>query len=178
MDAELRREAYDDHPLPIGLGQTISQPYIVAPMTQLVRTTPKIRPLEVGVGSGYQTAVLAELCAEVFGLEILGPLAEDVRERLAVLGYGNITILRGDGFYGLPEHAPFDAILVTAAPDSIPPPLVEQLAAGGRMVIPVGRQRQELLLLEKRADGSVDRTSVIPVQFVPLTREGEQRGEE
>lgn len=170
VDAALWDQAYDDHPLPIGLGQTISQPYIVALMTQLARTTPKSRALEVGVGSGYQTAVLAELCAEVFGLEILAPLAEDARERLAAMGYKNVSILHGDGFHGLPDQAPFDAILVTAAPDLVPPPLVEQLAPGGRLVIPVGKHHQELMLLEKRADGSIDHTSVIPVQFVPLTR--------
>jgi protein-L-isoaspartate(D-aspartate) O-methyltransferase len=178
VDASLRDQAYEDHPLPIGLGQTISQPYIVALMTQLARTTSNCRALEVGVGSGYQTAVLAELCLEVFGVEIHKPLAEDARERLAALGYKNVSVFHGDGFHGLSEHAPFDVILVTAAPDQVPPPLIEQLTPGGRLVIPVGKYHQELMLLEKRADGSIDRKSLIPVHFVPLTREsGESRVE-
>jgi protein-L-isoaspartate(D-aspartate) O-methyltransferase len=178
VDSALRDQAYADHPLPIGLGQTISQPYIVALMSQLARTTPKSRVLEVGVGSGYQMAVLADLCHEVYGIEIHEPLADDARERLASLGYKNVTIVHGDGFDGLPEHSPFDAILVTAAPEEVPPPLIEQLSLGGRLVIPVGRDLQELMLIEKRADGSLVRSSVIPVQFVPLTRAVRQGGNE
>jgi protein-L-isoaspartate(D-aspartate) O-methyltransferase len=174
---EMQSRAYEDHPLPIGLGQTISQPYIVALMTQLARPTPPSRALEIGVGSGYQTAILAELCKEVYGVEILRPLADGARERLAALGYRNVTIRCGDGYRGWPEHAPFDVILVTAAPDHVPQPLLEQLAPGGRLVIPVGRGFQELLLIEKRADGSLNRRSVAPVQFVPMTGEAE-RGEE
>ncbi len=171
--AEMQSQAYEDHPLPIGLGQTISQPYIVALMTQLARPTPQSRALEIGVGSGYQAAILAELCKEVYGVEILRPLADNARERLAALGYKNVTIRCGDGYRGWPEHALFDVILVTAAPDHVPQPLVEQLAPGGRLVIPIGRGFQELLLIEKRVDGSLDRRSVAPVQFVPMTGEAE-----
>jgi protein-L-isoaspartate(D-aspartate) O-methyltransferase len=173
---KMRDRAYEDHPLPIGWGQTISQPYIVALMTQLARLTPQSRALEIGVGSGYQTAILAELCREVYGVEILGPLADGARERLAALGYKNIAIRCGDGYRGWPEHAPFDAILTTAAPDRVPPPLVEQLAPGGRLVIPVGQRFQELLLIEKRLDGTLDRRGVAPVQFVPMTGEAEWAG--
>jgi protein-L-isoaspartate(D-aspartate) O-methyltransferase len=170
----VRNQAYEDYPLPIGLGQTISQPYIVALMTQLARPTAKSRALEVGAGSGYQTAVLAELCKEVYGIEILRPLADDARARLAAMGYRNVTIRCGDGYRGWPEHAPFDVILVTAAPEHVPQPLLEQLAPGGRLVIPVGRGLQDLLLLEKRPDGSLDRKNVAPVQFVPMTGEAER----
>ena len=171
----LRDQAYADHPLPIGLGQTISQPYIVALMTQVARARPDARALEVGVGSGYQTAVLAELCKEVFGIEILRPLADDARARLAVLGYDNIDIRCGDGYRGWPERAPFDVILVSAAPEHVPEPLVEQLAHGGRLVIPVGRGYQELLVIERRPDDSLHRRVVAPVQFVPMTGQAEQR---
>ncbi len=171
VPAEFEDQAYADHPLPIGLGQTISQPYIVALMTQLARPTRQSRVLEVGVGSGYQAAVLAELCKNVYGVEILDPLAQNARERLAALGYQNVAIKCGDGYGGWPEFAPFDAILVSAAPDHVPQPLVEQLAVGGRLVIPVGRAFQELLLVEKRPDGSLRRESVAPVLFVPMTGE-------
>jgi len=172
---QLLPAAYDDGPLPIGLGQTISQPYIVALMTQLARPTPRCRALEVGVGSGYQAAVLAELCGAVFGLEILEPLADSARRRLDALGYRNIEIRCSDGYRGWPERAPFDVILVAAAADHVPQPLVDQLAPGGRLVIPVGCGYQELLLMEKRPDGSISRRSVAPVQFVPLTGEAQQR---
>jgi protein-L-isoaspartate(D-aspartate) O-methyltransferase len=165
--------AYGDHPLPIGLGQTISQPYIVALMTQLAKPTPRNRVLEVGVGSGYQAAILAEVCQEVYGIEILPELANAARARLASLGYKNIVVRCGDGYQGWREHAPFDAILVTAAPEHVPQPLVDQLAIGGRLIIPVGRGYQDLLLITKRADGSVDRESVAPVMFVPMTGEAE-----
>jgi protein-L-isoaspartate(D-aspartate) O-methyltransferase len=170
----MQSQAYADHPLPIGLGQTISQPYIVALMTQLAQPTARSRALEVGVGSGYQTAVLAELCNEVYGIEILRTLADDAQTRMATLGYKNVAIRCGDGYRGWPEHAPFDVILVSAAPDHVPVPLVEQLAVGGRLVIPVGRGFQELLLIEKRPDGSLDRHSIAPVQFVPMTGEAER----
>ena len=173
MPAELQSRAYDDHPLPIGHGQTISQPYIVALMTQLARPTAESRALEVGVGSGYQTAILAELCKEVYGIEILRPLADDARRAAGRLGYKNVTIRCGDGYQGWPEHAPFDVILVAAAPDHVPQPLLEQLAPGGRLVIPVGRDFQELMLIEKRPDGTLHRRSVAPVQFVPMTGEAE-----
>ena len=169
-----RGRAYEDYPLPIGLNQTISQPYIVALMTQLARPTAESRALEVGAGSGYQTAVLAELCKEVYGIEILQTLADGACERLAALGYKNVTLRCGDGYRGWPEHAPFEVILVTAAPDHIPQPLLDQLAPGGRLVIPVGRGFQELLLIEKRPDGSITRQNVAPVQFVPMTGEAQQ----
>ena len=171
---EMGSHAYADFPLPIGLGQTISQPYIVALMTQLARPTPESRVLEVGVGSGYQAAILAELCKEVYGIEILPSLADGARERLNSLGYRNVTIRCGDGYRGWPEQAPFDVILVAAAPDHVPQPLVEQLAPGGRMILPVGHGFQELLLIRKRHDGSIDRQSLAPVQFVPMTGEAEQ----
>jgi len=167
----LKRHAYEDHPLPIGLGQTISQPYIVALMTQLARPTPNDRALEVGVGSGYQAAILAGLCKQVYGIEILDPLATAARQRLAALGYTNVTVRCGDGYQGWPEEAPFDVILVSAAPDHVPQPLVDQLAPGGRLVIPVGSYSQELVLIEKWSDGSLHRSSVAPVQFVPMTGE-------
>jgi len=174
----LRDVAYSDRALPIGHGQTISQPYIVALMTQLVRPGPQSRALDVGTGSGYQAAVLAELCKEVYSIEILEPLADEARRRLESLGYKNITVRCGDGYQGWPEKAPFDVIIVAAAPDHVPQPLVEQLAIGGRMVIPVGQTYyQTLLLLEKQADGSVIRRSVAPVAFVPMTGQAQQKAE-
>ena len=171
VSADVQSRAYEDHPLPIGLGQTISQPYIVALMTQLARPTAGDRALEVGVGSGYQTAVLAELCKQVYGVEILGSLADSARGRLDALGYRNVAIRCGDGYRGWPDHAPFDVILVTAAPERVPQPLLEQLAPGGRLVLPVGRAFQELVLIEKRTDGSIDRRNLGGVQFVPMTGE-------
>jgi len=170
----LRPQAYADHPLPIGHGQTISQPYIVALMTQLARPTAKSRALEVGTGSGYQAAVLAEVCGQVYSIEIVEPLAKTARERLAELGYKNVTVRCGDGYQGWREHAPFDLIVATAAPEQVPQPLVEQLAKGGRLVIPIGRFYQELLVLEKQADGSVRREAVTAVRFVPMTGEAQQ----
>jgi len=164
-------EAYEDHPLPIGEGQTISQPYIVALMTELLDLRGGERVLEVGTGSGYQAAVLAEVAGEVWSIEILGPLARRAGETLAGLGYGGVHVRAGDGYLGWPEAAPFDAIVVTAAPDHIPQPLVEQLKVGGRLVIPVGEYYQELVVCTKTAAG-VDRRSVIPVRFVPMTGEG------
>jgi protein-L-isoaspartate(D-aspartate) O-methyltransferase len=163
------QHAYEDRPLPIGHNQTISQPYIVALMTQLVRPTADSRVLDVGTGSGYQAAILAELCHSVASIEILQPLAEVATERLQKLGYQNVTVRCGDGYRGWPEKAPFDAIVVAAAPAKIPPPLLEQLKPGGRLVIPVGKSRQQLLLIEKQPDGSLRRTSVAPVAFVPMT---------
>lgn len=170
----LADQAYRDHPLPIGHGQTISQPYIVALMTQLVRPKRDSRVLDVGTGSGYQAAVLAEIAKEVCSIEIVEPLADEARKRLAGLGYENVTVRAGDGYKGWPDEAPFDVIVVAAAPDHVPQPLVDQLAPGGRMVIPVGRFYQELLLLEKTADGKVQRKSIIPVMFVPMTGEAEK----
>jgi len=169
---ELVPNAYEDRPLPIGYGQTISQPYIVARMTELLQPRPEHRVLEIGTGSGYQAAVLAPLVAEVFTIEIIAPLGNAARERLRQLGYANIQVRVGDGYYGWPEKAPFDAIIVTAAANHIPPPLVEQLKPGGRMVIPVGNpfQTQTLMLVTKGTAGPRDVRirSLMPVAFVPL----------
>lgn len=164
----LRPEAYDDHPLPIGHGVTISQPYIVALMSELAAVSPGDRVLDVGTGSGYQAAVLAELGATVWGIEILDDLVVTARERLAELGYHDITLRTGDGHAGWPEHAPFDAILVAAAAPTIPEALLAQLAVGGRLVIPVGpRDEQSLEVVVRTAEGST-RRRIAPVMFVPL----------
>jgi protein-L-isoaspartate(D-aspartate) O-methyltransferase len=164
--------AYANRPLPIGYGQTISQPYIVALMTTLARPRPGQRVLEIGTGSGYQAAVLAELVGEVYSIEIIEPLAHQAQRRLHELGYRNIRIRIGDGYHGWPEAAPFDTIVVTAAAPSVPPPLLAQLKPGGRMVIPVGGgfHTQTLMLVEKDADGRVRSQRILPVRFVPLTR--------
>jgi len=164
------RYAYEDRPLPIGYGQTISQPYIVALMTQLARPAPTDRALEVGTGSGYQAAVLAPLVRRLFTIELEEPLARQAEERLRTLGYANVTVRHGDGYAGWPEEAPFDVILVTAAPEEVPPALVAQLAPGGRMVIPVGpvMEAQDLLRVEKGRDGAIRTEEIIPVRFVPL----------
>jgi protein-L-isoaspartate(D-aspartate) O-methyltransferase len=166
-----RRHAYENRPLPIGYGQTISQPYIVAVMTDLVEPEPGCRALEVGTGSGYQAAVLAQLCDEVFTIEIVEPLATQATARLQTLAYTNVTTRHGDGYNGWPQEAPFDVIVVTAQADHIPPPLLEQLKPGGRMVVPVGTRftTQQLVLVRKRADGRVTTRQVLPVAFVPLT---------
>ena len=166
-----RAHAYEDHPLPIGYSQTISQPYIVAFMTEQLRPQPTDRVLEVGTGSGYQAAVLSKLVAEVYTIEILKPLAQRAEVDLRRLNYSNVKVKAGDGYKGWPEHAPFDAIIVTAAPDHVPQPLIDQLKEGGRMIIPVGgREMQQLYLLEKHAS-KLTRRAVLPVNFVPLTRE-------
>ncbi len=165
----VRLQAYDDSPLSIGYGQTISQPYIVGLMTQLSQPHPDAVALDVGTGSGYQAAVLACLCREVYSIEIVEPLALDARQRLSNLGYDNVTVRVGDGYRGWPEHAPFDLIIVAAAPDHVPAPLVDQLKAGGRLVIPVGQHLQSLLLVEKKADGSTRQRQIAPVSFVPMT---------
>ena len=169
---EMVDHAYRDSPLPIGEGQTISQPYIVALMTDLLACGPDDRVLEIGTGSGYQAAVLAELVDSVFSIEIVRPLAALAAERLSRLGYGNVVVRAGDGYLGWPEHGPFDAVLVTAAADHVPAPLIEQLRDGGRLVIPAGDPAgdQELLLVEKR-NGRVITRPVLPVRFVPLTRD-------
>ena len=168
--------AYEDHPLPIGYSQTISQPYIVALMTELLQLQPGAKVLEVGTGSGYQAAILAEVGAQVYSIEILEPLAKTSAKLLQRLGYVNVQVKRGDGYLGWPQHAPYDAIVVTAAADHVPPPLVEQLKPGGRLVIPVGdgQTQQSLLLVEKSVDGSVTTHDVAPVMFVPLTRENRE----
>jgi protein-L-isoaspartate(D-aspartate) O-methyltransferase len=168
----LRFQAYADHPLPIGNGQTISQPYIVALMTQLAELEPDDVVLEVGTGSGYQAAVLSEIVREVFTIEIVPDLAETAKARLRDLGYSDVTVRTGDGYLGWKESSPFDAILVTAAAPEVPPPLVEQLAPGAILVIPVGPQSrvQSLLRIEKEADGTTTTREVLPVVFVPLVR--------
>ncbi len=169
---EYRDLAYEDHPLPIGEGQTISQPYIVALMTELLELDEHDRVLEVGTGSGYQAAVLAEICDSVYTIEIIESLGRRAEALLKELGYTNVKVKIGDGYKGWPEHAPFDGIIVTCAPTHIPPPLQEQLAEGGRMVIPVGeRFTQELVLLRKE-NGKIIQREVIPVRFVPMLKEG------
>jgi len=169
---EMRDQAYADRPLPIGYGQTISQPYVVASMTELLQPKPEHTALEIGAGSGYQAAVLAELVKKVYTIEIVSELSDRAAATLKRLKYDNVTVKTGDGYHGWPEHAPFDLLIVTAAAAHIPPPLVEQLKPGGRMVIPVGppMQVQQLMILEKREDGSIRQRSVMPVRFVPLTR--------
>ena len=164
-------EAYEDRPLPIGYGQTISQPFIVALMTDLLEVEPDDVVFELGTGSGYQAAVLSGLVREVYTMEIVEPLAERAGERLAELGYDNVTARAGDGYYGWEEHAPFDAIVVTAAGSHVPPPLIAQLRPGGRIVIPVGATFlvQHLMLVEKNAAGEITTSLVLPVRFVPLT---------
>ncbi len=163
--------AYRNRPLPIGHGQTISQPYIVALMTDLARVGPGHNVLEIGTGSGYQAAILAHLANAVYTIEIIEPLGAQAAQRFEKLRYRNVHARVGDGYHGWDEHAPYDAILVTAAASHIPPPLIRQLKAGGRMVIPVGAQflTQHLMLVEKRADGSVSTRQILPVRFVPLT---------
>ncbi len=168
----LRDQAYGDFPLPIGLGQTISQPYIVAYMTEVLRPRRGMRVLEVGTGSGYQAAVLAEIGCDVRTIEIFGELAGSARERLQRLGYADVAVRHGDGHDGWPDAAPFDAIIVTAAAGYVPPTLVEQLRPGGRMVIPVASVygAQDLILIEKDARGAVRTRHLLPVRFVPLLR--------
>jgi protein-L-isoaspartate(D-aspartate) O-methyltransferase len=166
------KDAYDDSPLPIGHGQTISQPYIVAVMTQALELKPRDRVLEIGTGSGYQAAVLAEIVDEVHTIEIVEALGQTAEKTLAALGYRNVFARIGDGYRGLPEKAPFDAIIVAAAPDHMPQPLLDQLAVGGRLILPLGDQDQNLVLVVKDADGLKQRT-LISVRFVPMTGEAE-----
>ncbi len=167
----LRRAAYENRPLPIGYGQTISQPYIVALMTDLLDVEGDDIVLEVGTGSGYQAAILGELVKKIYTIEIIKELGEQAKERLEDLGYQNIDVQVGDGYYGLEGLAPFDGIIVTAAANHVPPPLIKQLRPGGRMVIPVGGafMTQQLMLVEKRNDGKIITKQVLPVIFVPLT---------
>jgi protein-L-isoaspartate(D-aspartate) O-methyltransferase len=165
------RNPYGDHPLPIGHGQTISQPYIVAYMTEMLKLKSDSVVLEVGTGSGYQAAVCAEIAKHVYTIEIIKALGKPAGKRLKDLGYENVTAKVGDGYFGWKEHGPFDAVIVTAAASHIPPPLIEQLKPGGRMAIPVGPpyRVQHLMLIEKHEDGSVTQRNVMPVRFVPLT---------
>ncbi len=169
---ETRFSSYYDQPVPVGFGQTISQPYIVAFMTELLQTQAGSVVLEVGTGSGYQAAVLARLVKQVYTIELVEELGKEARNRLKTLGYNNVEVMIGDGYKGWPEHAPFDAIIVTAAAEHIPQPLIDQLKPGGRMVIPVGGVYavQDLMLITKDASSKVVKESVIPVRFVPLLR--------
>jgi len=168
VPTDVRAQAYEDRPLPIGHDQTISQPYIVALMTEAARVQPGDKVLEIGTGSGYQAAVLSEITPKVFTIEILAPLADQARKRLHRLGYRTVQVKTGDGYLGWPKEAPFDAIIVTAAPEEIPPRLVEQLKDGGRMVVPVGGEpAQRLTLVERRGD-KLRVTTLAPVRFVPM----------
>jgi protein-L-isoaspartate(D-aspartate) O-methyltransferase len=175
----VRPQAYEDYPLPIGLGQTISQPYIVALMTEVIDPQPGQRVLEVGTGSGYQAAVLAELVGKVYTIELLPDLAQQAQARLERLGYGNVEVRAGDGYQGWPEAAPFDAILVTCGADHVPEPLFEQLKPGGTLIIPVGETpaQQWLRVVQKGPRGERQARDLAPVRFVPLRRAGEQRGD-
>jgi protein-L-isoaspartate(D-aspartate) O-methyltransferase len=170
---QVRSMAYEDHPLPIGYGATISQPYIVALMTELLAPAKKHRVLEIGAGSGYQAAILGQLAAEVYTVEIVPELARSAAKTLHDLGYANITVRQGDGYRGWPERAPFDGIIVTAAPPEVPAALITQLSRGGRLVAPIGSQwMQELIVIEKKADGTISRQSVGAVRFVPMKPAG------
>lgn len=172
---ELRKAAYEDSPLPIGHGQTISQPYIVAFMTEKLNPAPKDRVLEIGTGSGYQAAILSELVAEVYTIEIVEPLAKRAEADLQRLGYKNVKVKAGDGYQGWPEASPFDAIIVTCAPERVPQPLIDQLKEGGKMMIPVGPANdQQLYMLEKK-NGKVHQRAVLPVRFVPMTGKANKR---
>ena len=171
VPAAQQPRAYDDRPLPIGHGQTISQPFIVALMTDLLKLEPGDTVLEIGTGCGYQSAVLAELAKDVYTIEIVEPLGRTAAATLERLGYSNVHARIGDGYRGWPERAPFDAIIVTAAPDHVPPALIEQLKPGGHLVIPVGRLAQQLIVITKSEDGRTARREIAPVQFVPLTRD-------
>ena len=172
VPASQTMRAYFNRPLPIGYGQTISQPLIVAMMTDLMQVKDSDKILEIGTGSGYQAAVLAEIVKSVYSIEIIHPLGKQAAERLKSLGYDNVEVRLGDGYDGWPEAAPFDAIIVTAAANHVPPPLLKQLKPGGRMLIPLGMHfmTQYLMLVEKKMDGSVTSRQILPVRFVPFTR--------
>lgn len=169
VPSEVRSQAYEDYPLPIGYDQTISQPYIVAYMTEMLHLDGSEKVLEIGTGSGYQAAVLAACASSVYSIEIVQPLCEQAEELLDSLDYQNVHVRCGDGYEGWPEQAPFDAIIVTAAPPKIPQKLVEQLAIGGRMIIPVGRFMQDLVLITKDENGRIDQKRLLNVRFVPMT---------
>ena len=164
-----QKMAYEDHPLPIGENQTISQPYIVGLMSELLRVNPGDKVLEIGTGSGYQAAVLAEMGLEVFSIEIIKPLAVRAEADLKRLGYFDVQVKHGDGYLGWPDEAPFDGVIITAAPPQLPKPLIEQLKIGGRLVVPVGRNLQDLNVYTKKANGQVSKKTIIPVRFVPMT---------
>jgi protein-L-isoaspartate(D-aspartate) O-methyltransferase len=168
------KDAYGDFPLPIGHAQTISQPYIVAFMTEALKLQPGEKVLEIGTGSGYQAAILAELGVQVFTIEIVKLLAQYARENLSKLGYDQVMVRAGDGYQGWPEERPFDAIIITAAPDHIPSPLLEQLAVGGRLILPVGNQSQSLVLMRRNEEG-YSQTELLSVRFVPMTGEAEKK---
>jgi protein-L-isoaspartate(D-aspartate) O-methyltransferase len=170
VSPEFIESAYADHALPIACGQTISQPYVVAYMTEQLHVGPQHRVLEVGTGSGYQAAILSRLAREVVSVERYRTLAETARQRLKTLGYSNVTIIVGDGFAGAPEHAPFDRIIVTAAADDVPPALIEQLGANGKIVLPLGPRNgtQHIVKLTRTEDGALEREDLIAVRFVPL----------
>lgn len=172
VDPAHAEEAYEDHPIPIGYGQTISQPYIVAFMTEALRLRGHEKVLEIGTGSGYQAAVLGLLARQVFSIEIVKPLAEQAARVLRELGYVNVVVRAGNGYAGWPEESPFDAIILTAAPEHIPQTLVEQLTVGGRMILPVGKFQQELLLI-RRTQSGFEQSTLLPVAFVPMTGEAE-----
>lgn len=175
VPAALRAWAYDDRPLPIDAGQTISQPLIVALMTELLQVKPGQRVLEIGTGSGYQAAVLAELGVEVYSIEIVETLANSARATLHRLDYRRVNVRAGDGYLGWPDAAPFDGIIVTAAPPTVPKPLIDQLKPGARLVVPEGKREQELVVYAKSADGKLRRTSVLPVRFVPMTGRAQEK---
>lgn len=166
-----RREAYEDHPVPIGYGQTISQPYIVAFMTEAVGLKGDEKVLEIGTGSGYQAAILAEIVKEVYTIEIIEPLAKRAQETLKNLGYKNVKVFVGDGYNGLPQYAPFDVIIITAAAPRVPEPLKSQLKVGGRMILPLGENYQDLVLITKYGKNNYMMTTLLPVIFVPMTGE-------
>ena len=166
-------DAYGDFPLPIGHDQTISQPFIVAYMTEALKLSPGEKVLEIGTGSGYQAAILAELGAQVFSIEIVKPLAQYAKDNLSKLGYHQVHVRAGDGYEGWPEESPFDAIIITAAPDHVPAPLLDQLAMGGRLMLPVGGYSQNLVMIRRTKEG-YQRTELLPVRFVPMTGEAEK----
>lgn len=173
VPSDYQFRAYEDRPLPIGWEQTISQPYIVAFMTEQLQLKGREKVLEIGTGSGYQAAILAEIASQVFTIEIVEKLAHESQQRLQELGYTNIAVRAGDGYQGWPEAAPFDAIIVTAAPDHVPQPLIDQLKTGGRMIIPVGGKNQDLILISKISEEKITRQHVLPVRFVPMTGKAE-----
>jgi len=172
---DLRSRAYDDGPLPIGYDQTISQPFVVAFMTEKLEPKPADRVLEIGTGSGYQAAILAELVAEVYTIEIVEPLARRAEADLKRFGYTNLHVRVGDGYQGWPEKAPFDAIIVTCAPEKVPQPLIDQLKDGGRMVVPVGASGYQELVLFRKTGDQLEKRAVLPVRFVPMTGEAEHQ---